>query len=423
MLLILAGCVTVTVDFGAETAEPDLSVVPLTDERHRATAAGAVTVSLLRSDDAGDHSRVSWEDSTCDGPLGPIAVVATQEIDGAVTAVGQALLYPGDTEPFDVAQPFEMALAFTADAPVQIHAVVDRMGDGVLGRDDPRGLAGEPWALGDGDALTDLAIEIRALECGAPEVCETVSVAGTVIGALPLPVAVVAATEDAAVVSMTWVEPDLPAVCDDSAFSPDAAIPFEIELCADRPTRLHAGQDLDDDGLLTPLDAWSTGLSAVGAVGNPVAPDARALEALTLHIEALPGILPGPAAAVTLGGQVRLADGAFKILGDDAQVIVVARDSLPPQAEHDLADVEAAAFDLMIWSSDELSGRSAVDFALRLPTDSLAYLWAYADEDGDGLVNESGEPVASGGDDENGRIAIAGTTPAPRELLLAAGDV
>jgi len=37
------------------------------------------------------------------------------------------------------------------------------------------------------------------------------------------------------------------------------------------------------------------------------------------------------------------------------------------------------------------------------------YLWAYADMDGNGVVNESGEPIASGGD-ENGKVPT-GTTP------------
>ena len=44
------------------------------------------------------------------------------------------------------------------------------------------------------------------------------------------------------------------------------------------------------------------------------------------------------------------------------------------------------------------------DFSLTAPKETLIYLWAYIDVDSNGYVNESREPVSSGGEDDNGKF-------------------
>ena len=66
----------------------------------------------------------------------------------------------------------------------------------------------------------------------------------------------------------------------------------------------------------------------------------------------------------------------------------------------DLADgYDYEAFNPSEVQSDEL------EYEMIVPANTITYLWAYADVDNDGRINEAGEPVSSAGDDDNGRMA------------------
>jgi hypothetical protein len=66
----------------------------------------------------------------------------------------------------------------------------------------------------------------------------------------------------------------------------------------------------------------------------------------------------------------------------------------------DLVDgYDYEAFNPSEVQSDDL------EYEMIVPANTVAYLWAYADVDNDGRINEAGEPVSSAGDDENGRVA------------------
>ena len=75
--------------------------------------------------------------------------------------------------------------------------------------------------------------------------------------------------------------------------------------------------------------------------------------------------------------------------------------------------------DVFLWP--DLTGESIVDFRLGVPADTVVYLWAFADEDMDEVINESGERVASGGSDGEGTY-VTGSSDSQQHLPLA-GDV
>ena len=62
------------------------------------------------------------------------------------------------------------------------------------------------------------------------------------------------------------------------------------------------------------------------------------------------------------------------------------------------------AYDLIEWGPEALDGTESVDWELVVPANTVVYLWAYVDADGDGMVNEEGEPVASGSADSAGAL-------------------
>ena len=48
------------------------------------------------------------------------------------------------------------------------------------------------------------------------------------------------------------------------------------------------------------------------------------------------------------------------------------------------------------------------------------YLWSFADTDGDGVLNEPGEPVAAGGGESSGRLPTGGSGASGISLSLNA---
>jgi hypothetical protein len=70
-------------------------------------------------------------------------------------------------------------------------------------------------------------------------------------------------------------------------------------------------------------------------------------------------------------------------------------------------EVEAfsEAYDFEVWDSSALGDLSSVDWDLIVPANTIVYLLAFVDADGDGLVNEVQEPIASGG--PGGSVALS----------------
>ena len=77
-----------------------------------------------------------------------------------------------------------------------------------------------------------------------------------------------------------------------------------------------------------------------------------------------------------------------------------------PSTGVSVTSIEADAYDYETFEWADLTGNTSVAYDLVVPANTAVYLWAYADEDADGNVNESGEAVASGGTDDNGRQAV-----------------
>ena len=60
--------------------------------------------------------------------------------------------------------------------------------------------------------------------------------------------------------------------------------------------------------------------------------------------------------------------------------------------------------DFKVWGPEALGVTEGVLWDLVVPANTIVYLWAFVDADGDGMVNESDEPVASGGVDGAGTL-------------------
>jgi hypothetical protein len=64
------------------------------------------------------------------------------------------------------------------------------------------------------------------------------------------------------------------------------------------------------------------------------------------------------------------------------------------------------SYDLEIFKADDIAGLESLEWELIVPANTRVYLWAFVDVDGDGLINEVDEPVASGGSDATGALPV-----------------
>ncbi len=120
---------------------------------------------------------------------------------------------------------------------------------------------------------------------------------------------------------------------------------------------------------------------------------------------------------VRLSGTVALQNGSLSDLPEGATVYVAAL-KYRPDGQLSVAELQNA-YDYDVF--DEPSG-SSLDWGLTVPADSIVYLWAYVDMDGDGVVNESGEYVASGGEDDNGKLPTGSTGVSDIDMNLATAE-
>jgi hypothetical protein len=88
-----------------------------------------------------------------------------------------------------------------------------------------------------------------------------------------------------------------------------------------------------------------------------------------------------------------------------------------PSSDISIADLVARSYEYQTWSTADLAGQGSVEYELPVPANTIVYLMAYADLGGNGVVNESDEPVASGSQDNNGRLPT-GTRAQQVDLVL-----
>jgi hypothetical protein len=154
---------------------------------------------------------------------------------------------------------------------------------------------------------------------------------------------------------------------------------------------LRAAWDSNHNGLIEPTDAWGAYASSPGEDGNPVTVGAASVAGLDLEIPLgdPPAIVPN----VRLEGTLYYP-GTYDALGDGANVYAVAMKRRPGP------DVSVATFadeyHFDTFSGSALTGY-ALDFRLVAPANTGVFLWAFVDADGDGVVNETGEPIGSYG--------------------------
>jgi hypothetical protein len=379
-----------------------------------ATVSGTVTVEAYI--DGPDGREEVDEAVYFDGgfPYGPVFVSGTQDNgSGGLSYKGSdAILSPTFT-----GDAYEMTVTLTEDGSIRVFAILDEQRNYIIETHDPIGVHPDDVAIVDGGVLTgvDITILVEANTDGGSggggggggpgcdvnisgdfDVVSTSFVAGRV------GLAMLTTTAGVGPVQWGWVEPAVTATGGEA--------PYDFDACPSQgQMNLVGAWDSNANTLIDPEDQWGAYVTAPDTDGNPVTIGATDLSGLDIQVPIGEGESPlSVVPFVQITGDVSVGGGAFDDLPAGTTVYVAALKYRPSGAVS-ATTMESDAYDYEAVEWPDLTGNSSFAYDLGVPANTEVYLWAYADEDVDGLVNESGEAVASGGADDNGRMNTGAT--------------
>jgi hypothetical protein len=436
-------------------ADTDTDVEPALS----ATIRGTVTVELYEVTPEGDRLAVDIGSVYSSWPYGPILVNAyTDPGSGALDYHGSTTI----TAPSLTGDDYEMTVQFDADGNMNAYAQLDVDADYFVSASEPIGVHPADIAVSDGAVVEDIDITILVQfdplagggtgggsgggagggsgsggaggsgggsggtggSGGSGGTGGTGGTSGATVninGDLVVTEGydsgdALALLVDASGTSLGYYDRVTPVAGSDGTAT--AAYSFDVPENLGN-TYLVGVWDSNGNGLVEVTDTWGAVVDATGAEANPVAVSTLDLDNRDIHVpvegddgSSRMSVVP----LVVLSGTVDVAGGTFDDLPAGSSVTIAALKYRPSGALSSSAlESDAYDYEQVLWP--DLTGQTSVSWDLGVPANTTVYLWAYADEDVDTLLNESGEAVASGGTDDNGRMD-SGSTDSSHSLSL-----
>ncbi len=429
MALSLNACVTVEVaekePAGADPTEEALEQVPVGEDTDAPAGtdgiiSGTVKVELYTTDTDGEMVWAEWEEVYPDGdfPFGAIFVAAysLDEEAFSMNFLDQYVIRSPDATGND----YELQVDPEVAANVRVYAILDYWGDGILSSTEPVGIWPDTIPVLAGAEVTDVDIDIPAAyyDFGTGSggggggngvgggggggstwnVDDYVYISGDGL--------ITESYAGGSCISLLYMEDGT------GPYYADAFTPVMTEGGAEGEYGMYVPKnwgtgnllgawDANFNGLIDPADKWGEYVDGTGASANPIVVAESALADHTIMIPSGTGVSPSVVPFVVLSGSVSLADG-FGALGAGAKVHVAAM-KYKPDSDLSAGDIPGNAYDYVSYADADLVGDS-LSFTLVAPANTIVYLWAYLDADGDGNVNEAGEAVSSYGNDPSGHL-------------------
>jgi hypothetical protein len=404
-------------DGAEETEDVDGPVLPPDEDWEvEGSITGTVTVELFGEDESGERYTIPWGSSGYEEwPFGPI-FLASYELG----TDGQAGRYAGTrviTRPEVGSTEYDLPVRLDADKDVYVYAAVDILGDGVIGTEDPRGVWPQSVFMTDG--LVAEGIDITVLAQAEDEVVcdngESINITG-----------------NAYVTMDYWGGPIAVMLMDSDGNGPyhvtralevgageGATTSYTLEVCPDYGEMvLVAAWDANRNSLHDGGDVWGVYSATGERNNNPITVGDRNMTnfPVWLPLGDRPGVDVVP--FVSMQGNVRLESGEpLSSLPAGTTVYVVA---LKYRPSGDLLVTDPAVhFDIDTFTWGDLSSAGeTIDWSLLLPSDTIVYLWTFADTDGDGIVNGPGEPIGAFNAAEHGKTPTGQEGFGGIELIL-----
>jgi hypothetical protein len=395
-----------------DTDDTDTDDTEEPDEPVQATAEGVVRVQLYTEDEDGERTYVSWDEAYKGSyPFGAIFLTAyTEGKSGDIDYHGSTVVTAAEITP-DTGNAYSITVNLTEEGEVNLYAALDYWNDGIIGTDEPIGVYPDEIEIVTDETLEGLDITILAPYHdfsgggggGGGSGCDAVSITGDIIldrnysGGR----AVAMLVDSAGNGPYDWGWSDLTANDD------GAAGPYEITTCEDYGTfQLRGAWDSNGNGLIDPADVWGSYANEDGVDANPISIGSNNLPGYDILIPLGSGglsVIPYS----RLSGTLDVGGGDFDDLPQDTAAIYVVALKYRPTTGISLATLYEQAYDIQEFEPSDFSGQAILDWSLSVPSNSIIYLWAYADSGIIETVNESGEYVASGGDDDNGKMVTS----------------
>ncbi len=288
-----------------------------------------------------------------------------------------------------------------------VYAALDWWPDGVIGTAEPLGTWEDPIALVEGSAVNDVDIVISA------PLLPTGGGGGTYVtinGDVEVNRDYAGGDVRIMVYDSAGSGPGYVSTITPTATADGATGAYSVTVGADAgDVRLLGAWDDDANGLIEPTDVWGAYVLD-GENGNPITVGSTDLNGYTIEIPF--GIAPQLTPFVRLEGDLSYDDD-FATLPSGCVVYVTALRTRP-SGDFAVADLERG-YDWQSFTGVDLVG-TELEYTLVAPANAIAYLWAYADLDGDGVLNEEGEPVGSYG--RSGRISVGATNQTGLDMPL-----
>lgn len=383
--------------------------------------SGSLRVQLYRDDADGEVEFMTWEDSGYGDtfPFGAYFVAAISErtdIPGKYRYIGTTVSF--DNSPEGSEYTIEVDQEEDITGRFRLFAASDQWGDNIIHSSDPIGLYAEEFTLEPGADVSGMDITVlvpwedlegrTAAEAagetgGSQRDCsDGVTLSGpvdlTLGGATTRGIVFFEDMEKVGPLDWSWFE----ATPDDQG---NLRSSYELQTCSDQGImRLMGANDSNFNGLIDPDDLLGTYAPTPDTNGNPVTVASDSLQDMRVQIpifEVESGVTVVP--FVSLSGVLGVGGGTFDDLPPGTEVVVAAL-KRRPQGEIALEGIEDQAYDVNRYAWPDVQGQTGVSYDLTVPSNTLMYLWAFADTDSNGNVNEVGEPIAAGGLDDNGRV-------------------
>jgi hypothetical protein len=373
------------------------------------TIRGTVTVQLYTYDDDGELEYVSFDDAYGGSfPFGAVWVTSyLADGNGGVAGYTGSETFHNPSADGDE---FEITAKLNQAGEVRLFGELDYWNDRVLGSSEPMGIYPDAVDCTDGSEHNDVDITILAPYYdfdgnggggpGGGGDCN-VSIDGDIL----ITELYDGGEAAAMVLDANNGGPHYWTFTDPQVNGGGASSAYGLNVCDNFGTANLVGC-WDDDGnlLFDPADTWGAYVSSPDTDGNPISIGTTNLSGYDVQIPLGDGSTPwGIVPFVTLSGEATLQGGVFDDLPSGSSVYVVAL-KYRPTADINVATLAADAYDMESFAWGDLTGQSSVNWDINVPASTIVYLWAYADTDGDGVVNEADEHVASGGINSTGKL-------------------
>ena len=400
----------------ASDPESEATSDPPPFEEMEGSISGTVDIVLYTEGEDGGQENISWDEAYAGiFPFGKIFVAAYYE--DPVTGDYVYLSYDIVENPQPTGNVYQLDISLYEVQDIRIFGVLDYYIDNITGTDEPIGGYNRaiPFEEGmqksgvDFSILSPLHEERPPCEQSTVEVTGEANITETYTGG---EIAVVLMqTGNKGPIHHSIVQPEV--------LGGGASGAYLIEPCSNSGYMALKGiWDHNLNGMFDPFDRSGSYISAPNESGNPI--DISYTNLSDYEIQIPLGDSSGLKLVpfVNLLGSIRPSSGTFDDLTSGGTLYVAAL-QYRPNMELTIDELEENSYDVEVFPFSELTGQSVVDWKLTVPSETIAYLWAYIDKEGNGIVNEPQEPLASGGEDENGKYPTGSSSTSNIDMILA----